>query len=64
MKEAFRIFDKNKNGFIEAHELRSVTTNLGQKLTDEEFAEFWAEADLDRDGKLDYDEFTRIMSAY
>ena len=34
LKEAFKIFDKNKNGFIEMKELRMVTTTLGQKLTE------------------------------
>ena len=39
LKEAFKIFDKNKNGFIEIKELKTVTTTLGQKLTEEEFQE-------------------------
>merc|ERR1712170_37790 len=49
LKEAFKIFDKNKNGYIEAKELKSVTTTLGSMLTD---------------GKLDYEEFIKIMSQY
>merc|ERR1719282_486940 len=46
LKEAFKIFDKNKNGYIEAKELKSVTTTLGSMLTEEEFDTFWAEADV------------------
>ncbi|CAL5332987.1 unnamed protein product [Camellia sinensis] len=38
-KEAFRVFDKDQNGFISAAELRHVMTNLGEKLTDEEVDE-------------------------
>merc|ERR1711918_325966 len=34
--EAFKVFDKDGNGFISAAELRHVMTNLGEKLTDEE----------------------------
>ena len=64
LKEAFKIFDKNKNGYIEAKELKSVTTTLGSMLTDEEFDEFWREADINNDGKLDYEEFIKIMSQY
>merc|ERR1711997_356272 len=30
LKEAFKISDKNRNGYIEAKELKSVTTTLGQ----------------------------------
>ncbi|KAL4333543.1 hypothetical protein GQ457_07G000620 [Hibiscus cannabinus] len=36
LKEAFRVFDKDQNGFISTVELRHVMTNLGEKLTDEE----------------------------
>merc|ERR1711982_55181 len=34
-EEAFKVFDKDGNGFISAAELRHVMTNLGEKLTDE-----------------------------
>ena len=33
--EAFKVFDKDGNGFISAAELRHIMTNLGEKLTDE-----------------------------
>ena len=62
LKEAFKIFDKNRNGYIEIKELKTVTTTLGQKLTDEEFQEFWKEADINHDGKLDYNEFVNMMT--
>jgi len=64
LKEAFKIFDKNCNGYIEAKELKEVTTSLGQILTKEEFTEFWLEADKNNDGKLDYNEFINMMMQY
>ena len=33
-------------------------------LTEEEFDAFWEEADVNHDGKLDYEEFIKIMSQY
>ena len=44
LKEAFRVFDKDGNGFISAAELRHIMTNLGEKLTDEEVDEMLREA--------------------
>ena len=54
LREAFKVFDKDGNGFISADELRHVMTNLGEKLTDEEINEMIKEADIDGDGHVDY----------
>ena len=61
IKEAFKVFDKDGNGFISAEELRSVMGNLGEKLTDEEVAEMIRQADTDGDGQINYDEFSQMM---
>lgn len=61
IKEAFKIFDRDGNGYIDAKELKQVVTRLGQVLTSDEADEFMLEADLDGDGKLDYNEFVRMM---
>merc|ERR1712167_206312 len=63
IKEAFKVFDKDGNGFISAAELRHVMTNLGEKLTDEEVDEMIREADVDGDGQINYDEFVKMMMA-
>ena len=55
IKDAFRIFDKDGNGLISAHELRQIMMNLGEKLTDEELDEMMREADLNGDGQIDYE---------
>merc|ERR1711976_810005 len=36
VREAFKIFDKDGNGFISAQELRTIMTSLGEHLTSEE----------------------------
>jgi Ca2+-binding EF-hand superfamily protein len=55
IKEAFLIFDKDQDGYLTPRELRQVMLNLGEKMTDEEIIEMIKEADLDGDGKLNYD---------
>ena len=52
---AFRVFDKDANGYISSEELRHVMTNLGEKLTDQEVAEMIREADTNGDGMVDYE---------
>ena len=61
LREAFRMFDKDKSGYIDAKEIQTVTTTLGEKLTEDELNEFMREADLDGDGRLNYNEFVNIM---
>ncbi|CAM6035712.1 unnamed protein product [Sphagnum compactum] len=63
LKEAFKVFDKDQNGFISAAELRHVMINLGEKLTDEEVNEMIREADADGDGQVNYEEFVKMMMA-
>ena len=63
MREAFRIFDKDGNGFITVAEMREAMKNLAEKFTDEEVDGLIAQADTDGDGQVNYEEFVKMMQA-
>jgi len=62
MQEAFRVFDRDGNGFVTEKELRLIMMNLGEKLLDEEIDEMITCADVDGDGQINYEEFINLMS--
>eukprot|EP00092_Neocalanus_flemingeri_P018116 GFUD01019606.1.p1 GENE.GFUD01019606.1~~GFUD01019606.1.p1 ORF type:complete len:152 (+),score=55.23 GFUD01019606.1:41-496(+) len=64
LREAFKIFDRDKDGFISMKELKKVASMLGTMLSKEELDEFMAQADSDGNGKLDYDEFVKMLLQY
>jgi calmodulin len=64
IEEAFKVFDKDGNGYISAAELRHVMTSLGEKLSEEEVDEMIREADVDGDGQINYQEFVKMMVSF
>lgn len=64
LREAFRMFDRNKDGFIDLIELKKVTSLMGATLSNMELQDFMKEADKDGNGKIDYEEFVNMMMQY
>jgi len=63
IREAFKVFDGDGNGFINRMELRHVMMNLGEKITEEECDAMVEEADIDGDGSINYEEFYGMMTS-
>ncbi|KAH3848234.1 uncharacterized protein LOC127873883 [Dreissena polymorpha] len=61
MKEAFKVFDSDGNGFISQAELKHTLINMGEVITDDEIEEMMMEADTDGDGQVSFSEFCRLM---
>ncbi|XP_017097503.2 calmodulin-1 [Drosophila bipectinata] len=62
LREAFRVFDKENNGYLSTTELKNVYTALGVKVGDDELEEMIREYDLDQDNHLNYEEFVNMMT--
>lgn len=52
IREAFRVFDRDGNGYITAEEFRYFMTHMGEQFSDEEVDEIIAEVDIDGDGQV------------
>ncbi len=50
--QAFRVFDKDGNGFVSSSELKFVMSRLDVHFTDDELNEMILEADIDGDGQV------------
>jgi len=61
VKAAFRAFDHNGDGSISRDELRDAMRRFGHTLSKEECDEMFQEADLNRDGIIDWNEFLEMM---
>ncbi|KAM6214861.1 calmodulin-like protein 5 [Rhynchocyon petersi] len=63
MQAAFREFDENGDGHITVAELKQAMGKMGVKLSEEEVDQMIREADTDKDGQVNYEEFVRILTS-
>merc|ERR1712205_288592 len=63
IKNAFLTFDADGSGFVTREELIDTLTTMGDPVDEETITGMIQEADVDGDGKINYEEFTKIMLA-
>ena len=63
IKQAFRVFDKDGNGYVSTSDIKFVMNNLDVHFTDDELNEMVLEADIDGDGQVCFDEFYAMMTS-
>ncbi|KAK3093733.1 hypothetical protein FSP39_019382 [Pinctada imbricata] len=61
---AFKMLDKNGEGYIMGKELRNIMTTIGEKLSEEEVEEMIKEAEMGEDGRISYEEFKEAFSLF
>ena len=65
LRTAFAKFDLNGDGFMTLPELRTVLKRPGggQPMTDEQIEKLFKQMDVDGDGKVDLDEFSKALAS-
>ena len=61
LKEAFTIFDRDKDGLINYNELGNVLKSQGFSPTNQELLEMIADVDDNEDDKINFEEFLILM---
>ncbi|KAI8516716.1 Troponin C [Branchiostoma belcheri] len=64
VRAAFRIIDNNNDGFISMVEWKEYLLSCDEPLTEQEMQELMDDGDVNRDGRLDFDEFKDILMAF
>ncbi|VDD81014.1 unnamed protein product [Mesocestoides corti] len=64
LHDAFVLFDVNHDGRITESELNSVLNFLGIKASPSDVKKMIADADIDGNGTVEYNEFIRMMNRY
>lgn len=58
---AFRVFDRDNNGYITRDELQRAMQMIGEEVSEGQLNDMLALADLDKDGRINYEEFARLL---
>lgn len=62
LKEAFRLYDREGNGYITTSTLKEILAALDDKLSSEDLDGIIQEIDTDGSGTVDFDEFMEMMT--
>eukprot|EP00094_Tigriopus_californicus_P002448 TCALIF_02365-PA protein Name:"Similar to Calmodulin (Suberites domuncula)" AED:0.28 eAED:0.28 QI:0/0.33/0/0.75/0.33/0.5/4/0/167 len=63
IREAYRVFDKERTGVIAISEMRLILSNLPEKLSEDEIEEMLHTADRDGNGVFSYEEFRMMIGS-
>ncbi|XWS75567.1 hypothetical protein CRYUN_Cryun01aG0101400 [Craigia yunnanensis] len=62
LKDAFDMYDLDKNGLISANELHAVLKRLGEKCSLSDCQRMISQVDKDGDGSVNFEEFKKMMT--
>jgi len=61
IQEAYKLFDKNEDGFITPIELKQAFCTMGEKITEHDVKEIYNHYDSDHDNKISYEDFEKMV---
>lgn len=59
---SFRLFDRNKDGYITLEEMKKACESFNAGMTEKEITDMFQEADINNDEKIGFQEFIRMMN--
>ncbi|XP_014271623.1 troponin C, isoallergen Bla g 6.0101 [Halyomorpha halys] len=62
LREAFRLYDKEGNGYITTEVMREILAELDDTIPDYELDQMIDEIDADGSGTVDFEEFMEVMT--
>ncbi|KAE8713377.1 putative calcium-binding protein CML18 [Hibiscus syriacus] len=62
LKDAFDMYDLDKNGLISVNELHAVLKRLGEKCSLSDCRRMISQVDKDGDGSVNFEEFKKMMT--
>lgn len=61
LRAAFRQFDEDGSGFVQASELDHIMSKMGRPITKSQLDALVKSLDTSGDGKISFDEFTKLF---
>jgi calmodulin len=61
LRAAFRQFDQDNSGYIQAKELQNIMTKMGRRVHTSEIDAMIQSLDSSGDGKISFEEFARLF---
>jgi calmodulin len=62
LREAFRLYDKEGNGYITTDVLKEIFKELDNTITEDDLDDMIDEIDSDGSGTVDFEEFMGVMT--
>lgn len=63
LKAAFQVFDLDGDGYITKEELKTAMEMIGEAVTDNQLDYVIRLADTDKDGRINYEEFVKLLTS-